>query len=171
MYPQFDGGSAGWQRPRMTCRWHVGLLISALLSACGGDDDGEDGNDDAADDSASGDETPASDDFAPGEDDDASASNSGGSTGGSAGDTGSADGASSSSGAGEGGGGCVEAGGSCTTMDYCSTWICVCNAGATEFMTVGTCESGVCSTDGTAVCDPICANSGGVAMATDAGCG
>jgi hypothetical protein len=135
----------------MTCRWHVGLVISALLFACGDDDGGDDGN------SGSGDETPASDDFAPGEEVATAA------------DAGTTD-STSSSGGGEGGGGCVEVGEMCTAMDFCSTWICVCNAGATELMTIGSCDAGMCSMDGTAACEPICANSGGVAMATDAGC-
>ena len=156
----------------MTCSWHSRLLFSAFLFACGDDDGGD--VDDGADDDASGDERPASDDFAPGEDDDASGSNSGGSTGGTAADdAASADDAAdaaSSSGADDGAGGCVEVGQACTTADFCSTWICVCNAGATEFMTVGTCESGTCPTNGTSACEPICANSGGVAMATDGGC-
>ena len=130
-------------------RWMLALVLVAAF-ACGGDDGGDDGSDapDTADD-----ETPASDDFAPqdtGDDD-------GGSTGADSTSTG-------------GAGGCVEAGQACTAADYCNTWICTCNAGATELMTIGSCDNGTCTADGNAACEAICQQSGGVASSFDAGC-
>jgi hypothetical protein len=150
----------------MTCnRW---LCAVALLLACGGDD----GGDDTGNDTANDDETPASDDFAP-QDADASLSNSAGETaadddgGTTAADADGSSGAADATGA----GGCVEAGQACGPNDYCNTWICTCNAGRSEFMTVGSCEAGVCTLDGMVACEPICASSGGVASAVDGGCG
>ena len=70
-----------------------------------------------------------------------------------------------------GGAACVAAGQPCVAGDLCNTWICTCNAGATEFMTVGSCSAGVCTADGTLACEPICNASGGVASAVDGGCG
>lgn len=147
----------------MTCtRW---LWISTLVLsfACGGDD----GDDDTGNDS-NGDETPASDDFAPMDADASVSADDGGTT-----DGGGSTGVDASSGAADstGGGACIGAGEACTPNDLCNSWLCTCAAGETEFMTVGSCENGTCTTDGNAVCEPICMNSGGVAMAVDGGCG
>jgi len=151
----------------MTCSTSRWVLSFVFVLACGGDD----GGDDTGNDTANDDETPASDDFAP-QDADASLSNSAGETADDDGGTTAAD-ADGSSGAADstGAAGCVEAGQACGPNDYCNTWICTCNAGATEFMTVGSCDAGVCTADGTAACEAICMNSGGVASAVDGGCG
>lgn len=125
------------------------LALVAIL-ACGGDDgDGTEG-DDAADEDA-----PASEDFGPA---DSNGDDEGGSSAGDSTSTG-------------GAGGCVEAGQACSPGDLCNSWICTCNAGATEFMTVGSCDEGTCTADGDLACEAICQQSGGVASSFDAGCG
>jgi hypothetical protein len=129
--------------------------VALVLAACSDDD----GGDDAAE--TAGDTTPADDDFAPGDTSEGSTSTSGSETGSadSNGDTTSTNVP------------CAGAGEPCDMNTLCNSWVCTCNAGATEFMTIGTCNAGVCTADGNDVCSPICTPSGGVAMAVDAGCG
>ena len=127
------------------------LLVGTL--ACGGDDGDDDGSD-AVD--AANEDAPASEDFGPA--DSVDPDDDGGSTAADSTTTG-------------GAGGCVEAGQACTPNDLCNTWICTCNAGATEFMTIGSCENGTCTADGNVACEAICQQSGGVASSFDAGCG
>lgn len=139
------------------------------MFACGDDEGGDEANDGA-------DDRPGEDDFAPDEESATeSTSDSDGTTGGSTAGTtagttvgttadSSADG-SSSGGASD----CVEAGAACEPTDLCSTWSCTCVSGF-EFMTVGSCDAGTCTTNGTVVCDPVCMNNGGTMTAVDDGC-
>jgi hypothetical protein len=58
----------------------------------------------------------------------------------------------------------------CGPQDYCNTWLCTCNAGKAEFMTIGSCVDGTCEADGNAACEAVCAAGGGVDIAADGGC-
>jgi hypothetical protein len=136
------------------------LSLLPLVGACPSDDS----DDDAGEDSANA--TSAADDTATSNAESTAATSGPDDDGGSG-----ADDANTTAPADDGGeGSCVEAGGACTELDYCGSWNCLCLNSGTEFMTIGSCNDGTCSTDGNEVCEGICTPNGGVMTATDLGC-